>query len=125
VRRACDELVGGSLDAAVRRLRQALEARGVTGLVCEARFTSSDGASCYGDLWCPAARTLVEVDGCLTHAVRERLRADRRRGRWMLRDHGIATLRVEVADLGPGLDVVADELAVVLLARSTARGAHA
>lgn len=76
VRRACDELVGGSLDAAVRRLRRALEARGVAGLSCEVRFTSAEGASCYGDLWCEPARILVEVDGFLTHAVPERFRAD-------------------------------------------------
>jgi hypothetical protein len=117
VRRACDELVGGSLDAAVRRLRRGLEARGVAGLACEVRFTSADGASCYGDLWCEPARTLVEVDGFLTHAVRERFRADRRRDRWMIRDHGVTTLRVDVAELHSGLEAVADELAELLLAR--------
>jgi hypothetical protein len=114
-RNAIDELVGGSLDRSVRPLRRALEARGVTGLQCEVRFTSEDGARCYGDLWCPAARTLVEVDGFLSHAVRARSRADRRRDRWMVRDHGITTLRVDVAEVFGDLDALADELAPTLL----------
>jgi very-short-patch-repair endonuclease len=67
----------------VRRLRRELERRGVRGLACEVRFRRQDGATCYGDLWCPQARVLAEVDGFLTHAVRERFRADRRRDRWM------------------------------------------
>lgn len=83
VRAALDALVGGSLDRAVRDLRRALERRGVQGLESEVRFTRETGARCYGDLWCPAARVLVEVDGFLTHAVRARFRADRRRDRWM------------------------------------------
>ena len=125
VRRACDELVGASLDAAVRRLRSALEARGVTGLECEVRFTSEDGASCYGDLWSPAARTLIEVDGFLSHTVRDRFRADRRRDRWMVRDHGVTTLRVDVTEVMDDLDAVAAELARTLLARSAVTGSVA
>lgn len=121
VRQACDELVGDSLDAAVRRLKAALEARGVEGLACEVRFVSEDGASCYGDLWCERARTLVEVDGFLSHAVRARFLADRRRDRWMVRDHGVTTVRVDVAETVTSLDALADELAALLLRRSAAR----
>lgn len=116
VRHAVDQLVGGSLDEAVRRLRRALERRGVPGLQCEVRFVSADGASCYGDLWCAAAQVLVEVDGFLTHAVRERFRADRRRDRRMASD-GITTLRVDAGEVFETLEPLADELAELLLAR--------
>lgn len=121
VRAACDQLVGASLDRAVRRLKAALETRGVHGLECEVRFVSADGASCYGDLWCAASRTLVEVDGFLTHAVRTRFLADRRRDRWMVRDHGVTTVRVDVAETTTSLDALADELADLLRARTATR----
>jgi very-short-patch-repair endonuclease len=114
---ALDALVGGSLDRAVLALKRALERRGVPGLACEVRFTSEQGALCYGDLWCPAAQVLLEVDGFLTHAVRERFRADRRRDRWMAAQHGVTTLRVDVREVFEGLDALADELAGFLLAR--------
>lgn len=120
VRRACDELVGGSLDVAVRALKRALERRGVQGLECEVRFTSAAGASCYGDLWCAAAAALLEVDGFLTHAVRRRFRADRRRDRWMAGEHDVLTLRVDVDEVFGDLDALADELAPLLLARIAA-----
>lgn len=118
VRAACDELVGSSLDAAVRRLKTALEARGVSGLECEVRFVSEAGASCYGDLWSVASQTLIEVDGWLTHAVRARYLADRRRDRWMAADHGVLTVRVDVTETLTSLDALADELAALLAARS-------
>lgn len=38
----------------------------------------------------------------------------------MLRDHGVTTLRVDVAELGSELEAAADELADLLLARSAA-----
>jgi hypothetical protein len=116
IRRGVDELAGGSLDAAVRRLERALEQRGVTGLECEIRFTSDAGANCYGDLWSAATRTLVEADGFLTHAVRERFRADRRRDRWMKREHEVTTLRVDVTEVWESLDDLADELGPMLVA---------
>ena len=119
VRQSIDDLVGGSLDQAVRLLAQALRARGVHGLQTEVRFVSSTGASCYGDLWCPAARTLIEVDGFLTHAVRDRFRADRRRDRWMVADHGVRTLRVDAAEVWQSVDAVADELAPLLLPQAS------
>lgn len=117
VRLVVDQLVGGSLDVAVRRLAQALERRGVPGLQSEVRFVSKDGASGYADLWCPQARALVEVDGFLTHALRERFRADRRRDRWALRDHDLSTVRVDAAEVFEDLVALADEVADLLLQR--------
>jgi hypothetical protein len=116
VRRAVDELVGVSLDRSVRHLRRALEARGVTGLRTEVRFTSAAGASCYGDLLHEPTMTLVEVDGFLSHAVRERFRADRRRDRWMRRDHAVTTIRVDAAEVWEDVDALADELLPLLTA---------
>jgi hypothetical protein len=118
VRRAIDELTGGSVDAAVRKLRKALEARGVTGLRAEVRFVSATGASCYGDLLHEASATLVEVDGFLTHTLRQRFRADRRRDRWMRRDHAVTTVRVDAAEVWEDVEALADEL-VLLLAAAT------
>jgi hypothetical protein len=117
MRRGLDALLGDSLDKGVRRLKRELERRGVPGLSCEVRFESESGASCYGDLWCPAAQAVVEVDGFLSHAVRDRFRADRRRDRWMLRDRGTTTLRVDAAEVFDDLPALADELAGILLAR--------
>ena len=120
VRRAVDELAGGSMEKAVRLLRKALEARGVTGLEAEVRFVSEAGASCYADLLHKASRRLVEVDGFLTHAERNRFRADRRRDRWMQVEHGLITLRVDVAEVWEDLDALADELAALLGPREAA-----
>jgi hypothetical protein len=125
VRCALDELAGGSLDAAVRLLRRALEHRGVPDLACEVRFESRAGARCYGDLWAAGARTLVEVDGFLTHAVRERFRADRRRDRWVAAEHDVRTLRVDAQEVWDDVDALADELAPLLLPLDQPGGAAA
>lgn len=114
VRRACDLLTGGSMDRDVRRLHQALRARGVTGLVTEFRFVNKDGASAYADLFDVETRTAIEVDGRLTHTTREQFRADRRRDRWLRKEHGITTLRVDVSEIRDDLDALADELAELL-----------
>lgn len=120
-RRSVDELVGVSLDRAVRALCEALEARGVTGLRNEVRFTNAAGASAYADVLDEAAGTVLEVDGFLSHLERKRFRADRRRDRWMQAEHEILTLRIDVAELEEDLPAVADELAPVLLRRRRAR----
>jgi hypothetical protein len=120
VRRVCDELAGGSMDADVRRLRQALVARGVTGLETEARFISEAGASAYADLFHRPTMTAFEVDGLVEHAKRERFRADRRRDRWMRRDHGVTTLRIDVLEIREDVDAVADELASFVLREAEA-----
>ena len=115
VRAVCDELAGGSMDADVRRLKVALEARGVVGLETEVRFTSEAGASAYGDLFHRATRTAFEVDGLVEHSQRERFRADRRRDRWMIREHAVTTLRIDVMEIREDLNSLADELAALVL----------
>lgn len=114
VRRAVDELAGGSMEKAVRLLRGALEARGVAGLRAEVRFTSAAGASCYAVLH-EASRSLVEVDGFLSHVERSRFRADRRRDRWMRGEHQLTTFRVDVAEVWEDVEALADELAALLV----------
>ncbi len=111
VRRAVDELCGTSLDAAVRSLRAALETRGVLGLEPEVHFTSRRGTSAYGDLVDELGLTVIEVDGYLSHIERERFRADRRRDRWLHREHGLLTVRVDAAETTDDLEALADELA--------------
>lgn len=120
VRAAVDELVGTSLDGAVRRLRVALEERGVHGLRTEVRFTNDAGASAYVDLLDEAGRTAVEVDGFLSHAERQRFRTDRRRDRWLAAQHQLLTVRVDVAETLHDLERLADELAALVLARRAA-----
>lgn len=116
VRRALAELLGGSLDRDVRRLKHALERLGVTGLECEVRFVSASGASAYADLLHRPTMTLVEVDGALDHARLDRFLTDRRRDRWMLRDHGARTLRVDAREVRRDVDALARELAGLLSA---------
>jgi hypothetical protein len=123
VRRVCDELAGGSMDADVRRLREALEARGVRGLECERRFLSAAGASAYADLFHEQTKTAFEVDGLVSHSERKRFRADRRRDRWMHRDHDVKTLRIDVLEIREDLDALADELAPFVLPRDCSRSA--
>jgi very-short-patch-repair endonuclease len=115
VRRALDELLGGSLDRDVRELKRALERLGVTGLECEVRFVSATGASAYADLLHRPTMTLIEVDGVLDHAAPDRFLTDRRRDRWMLRDHGARTLRVDLREVRRDVDALARELAGFLL----------
>ena len=121
VRAGIDELAGTSLDAAVRRLAAALALRGVHGLRTEVRFVSAGGASAYADLLDEASRTVIEVDGYLSHVERQRFLADRRRDRWLLAQHELHTVRVDVQETLDGLDALADELAALLLSRRSVR----
>ena len=123
VRAACDDLAGGSMDADVRRLMAALEERGVYGLETEVRFTNQDGASAYADLFHRATLTAFEVDGLVTHSRRTRFRADRRRDRWMHREHGVVTLRIDVLEIREDLDSLADELVSCVLKQTPRRTA--
>lgn len=123
VRRVCDDLAGGSMDADVRRLVAALETRGVTGLEVEVRIEGDDGELAYGDIRHKASNTLVEVDGFLTHAQRDQFRKDRRRDRWMRRVHRTTTLRVDVLEIREDLDALADEIAGFLLLPTEAASA--
>lgn len=115
VRSACDELVGGSMDKAVRLLKEALERRGVSGLQVEVRFENGVGGSAYGDLVHAETDTVIELDGFLTHSLRLRFRADRRRDRWLLGQHRIRTLRFDVQEVFEDVEAVADELLGFLL----------
>lgn len=115
VRAACDELVGGSMDKAVRLLKAALERRGVVGLEVEVRFENGAGGSAYGDLVHAETDTVIELDGFLSHSCRERFRADRRRDRWLLGQHGKKTLRFDVEEVFADVEAVADELVGFLL----------
>lgn len=117
VRAGLDTLAGTSLDAAVRRLKQALEGLGILGLEPELHFRSSAGTSAYGDLVDERSRTVVEVDGYLTHVERKRFRADRKRDRWLVAQHGYLTLRVDATETVDELDAVAAELADILRRR--------
>lgn len=110
VRRAIDTLAGGSLELDVRRLRAALERRGVTGLEAEVHFTNAAGASAYADLFHKETATALEVDAALDHLERRRFRADRRRDRWMLKEHAARTIRVDVMEIREDLEGLADEL---------------
>jgi very-short-patch-repair endonuclease len=121
VRRAVDELAGTSLDAAVRRLHDALEVRGVRGLRSEVRFVSAAGASAYADLLDEASATVVEVDGFLSHTDRARFRSDRRRDRWLHAEHGMLTVRIDAGETLDDLAAVADEVAALVLARRAQR----
>lgn len=123
VRAALDRLVGASLDGAVRDLAAALERRGVSGLRTEVRFENAAGASAYGDLVDDEGATVVEVDGFLSHTERRRFLADRRRDRWVHREHGLTTFRVDVEEVLRDLEALADELADLLLTRRRASAA--
>lgn len=115
VRAACDELVGGSMDKAVRLLKAALERRGVVGLEVEVRFENGAGGSAYGDLVHAETGTIIELDGFLIHSLRLRFRADRRRDRWLLGQHRIRTLRFDVQEVFADVEAVADELLAFLM----------
>ena len=116
-RSVLDELLGVSLDSAVRILCAQLAARGVTGLRTEVRFVNAAGCSAYADVLDEAASTVLEVDGFLSHLERQRFRADRRRDRWMHAEHEIVTLRIDAAEVADDLAALADELAQFLLQR--------
>ncbi len=107
-------LGAGDLEIRQRRLRAALEREGVRDLQPEVHVVSRDGASAYLDLLHRPSRRAVEVDGAATHGTRAQQQVDRRRDRWVLRDHGIETLRVTVGEIDQGLTRTARELAEML-----------
>jgi hypothetical protein len=55
--------------------------------------------------------TVLELDGFLTHSVRTRFQADRRRDRWMQAQYGVLTVRIDVAE---DVEQVAEEVCVIL-----------
>jgi len=114
LRRLLDELEGGGSDRGPRLLRRALETAGVIGLESEVPLRSTSGEAAYLDLLHPASRNAVEVDGWLTHSRRQQFLADRRRDRWVRREHGITTTRVAAAEVEHRLDAVVAELLTLL-----------
>jgi hypothetical protein len=113
VRSVCDDLSGGSMDADVRRLQSAMASRGVV-LESEVRFVGAGGGSAYADLFDVETATAFEVDGFVTHSARAQFRIDRRRDRWLRREHGVLTVRVDVAEIREDVDALADELLSLL-----------
>lgn len=93
VRRALVVLDGGDLELQKRRLRAALVAAGVVGLAAEVRLASAAGGSCYLDLLHEPSRTAIEVDGGY-HELASQRAVDRRRDRWVRREHGFEVVRV-------------------------------
>lgn len=117
VRAALAQLTGASLDAGVRRLLAALQRRGVSGLETEVRFVSAAGASCYADVLHRPTMTVLELDGFDSHSELQRFRTDRRRDRWMQAEHGVLTVRIDLAE---DVERVADDVLVILRRRSAA-----
>lgn len=114
LRAALDVVADGDLEHLKRQLRAALTAAGVRDLASEVPLRSSGGALAYLDLLHGPSRNAVEVDGWQAHTERGRFIADRRRDRWVRREHGIATLRVAADELRADLPAVVDELLPVL-----------
>lgn len=107
VRAALVAVDGGDLELQKRRLRAALVAAGVTGLRSEVRLASAAGGSCYLDLLHDPSRKALEVDGGY-HDLPTQRSIDRRRDRWVRREHSIEVIRVadeEVRRDLPGLVV--------------------
>lgn len=115
LRRALEVLADGDLELLKRRLRSALVAAGVTGLRSEVQVRSSTGATAYLDLVHDGSGNAVEVDGWQTHSERGRFVADRRRDRWVRREHGIVTTRVAADEVRADLAAVVQELLPLLL----------
>ncbi len=114
VRAALQALGGGDLAVQQRRLRAALEAAGVTHLRTEARLVSASGASCYLDLLHEPSRKAIEIDGRY-HDLPMQRRVDRRKDRWVRRDHGIEIIRVADEEVRRDLPGVVTELLPQLL----------
>ena len=117
LREAVEVLSDGDLGELARELRRALHAAGVTGLESEVPVRSASGATAYLDLLHRPSRNAFEVDGWSAHIDRARFVADRRRDRWVRREHGIATTRIAADELRRDLaGVVRHELLPILRA---------
>ena len=121
LRGALEVVSDGDLDALVRDLRRALQSAGVVGLESEVLVRSSSGTTAYLDLLHRPSGNAFEVDGWSAHTDRSRFVADRRRDRWVRREHGIATTRLAADELRRDLaGVVRDELLPLLRTRRAA-----
>jgi hypothetical protein len=109
VRAALLAVGGGDLELQKRRLRAALTAAGVVGLRSEVHLVSAAGASCYLDLLHEASRRALELDGAY-HDLPGQRRVDRRRDRWVRREHGIEVIRVADEEVRHDLPALVREL---------------
>ena len=119
VRAALVAVDGGDLELQKRRLRAALVAAGVLGLRSEAHLVSAAGVSCYLDLLHEPSRKALELDGGY-HDLPGQRRVDRRRDRWVRREHGIEVIRVADEEVRRELPAIVDELLPQLLAHPRA-----
>jgi hypothetical protein len=108
VRTALRILDGGDLELQKRRLRAGLEATGLQ-LRSEVHLVSRAGGSCYLDLLHEPSRTALEVDGGY-HDLAAQRAVDRRRDRWVAREHDISVVRVADEEVRRGLAGVVAEL---------------
>lgn len=120
LRRALDVVADGDLELLKRSLRAALVRAGLTGLRSEVLVRSAAGATAYLDLVHDPSGNVVEVDGWQTHSGRGRFVADRRRDRWVRREHGLLTTRVAADEVRADLAAVVAELLPVLAPRRRA-----
>lgn len=118
LRSALRVVADGDLEHLKRELRRALEAAGVVGLESEVPVRSSSGAIAYLDLVHRASGNAFEVDGWATHSERGRFVADRRRDRWVRREHGITTTRIAADEARRSMPDVVDELLPLVLPAS-------
>jgi hypothetical protein len=102
-------LGGGDLELQKRRLRRALEGAGLTGLRSEVHLVSAAGASCYLDLLHDPSGKALELDGGY-HDLPGQRRVDRRKDRWVRREHGIEIIRVADEEVRRDLAAVVAEL---------------
>jgi hypothetical protein len=109
VRAALVAVDGGDLELQKRRLRAGLVAAGIQGLRSEVHLASAAGASCYLDLLHEPSRKALELDGGY-HDLPGQRRIDRRRDRWVAREHGIEVIRVADEEVRRDLDQIVQEL---------------
>ena len=110
LRRALEVVADGDLELLKRRLRTALVAAGVAGLRSEVPVRSAAAAIGDLDLVHEESGNVVELDGWQTHTQRARFVADRRRDRWVRREHGLVTTRVAADEVRADLPAVVAEL---------------
>jgi len=113
VRAALEVLDGGDLELQKRRLRAALSAAGVTDLRSEVRLVSKAGASCYLDLLHDPSRQAFEIDGGY-HDLPGQRTVDRRKDRWVRREHGIQIIRIADEEIRRDLAGIVAELLPLL-----------
>lgn len=111
LRRALEVVADGDLELLKRRLGTASPAVGRRHRAAQ-RGPGAQRVGC-GRLSRPRARrsgNVVELDGWARHSERGRFLADRRRDRWVRREHGLVTTRVAADEARADLPAVVAEL---------------